>query len=327
MDKADEPDPCCICQYKNSENRINFSQVAWIYKDCTGFSRKINRSGNQKICQLCYKNLIRLQAFRKRCLRTEIELENQIENDEIDYEFTMKCRICLIDNAKDELKIQQFSELFEFCSGFSLQESNILLNMCEDCFNDMKFLEIFIEKYELMEARLRNVRYEELIYYCQAPTKEEKIKEYLHEQQLLIRFEENYQNLCEIQSKDVQICNVCGFITNSKYNLSRHIDVKHNPEEFVYFCEHCPKVTFKKKQYLWIHMKQKHLGKRKSYMCVHCGRTFYSCDSHYYHVLRKHTKPEDYKFKCHICPRNFITNSILTQHINIHLGRYFFFVI
>lgn len=315
-----EIEPCCVCNYENSRNKINFLEVAAIYKECTGFYRETTE--NQKICQLCYKNLIRLQAFRKRCLRTEIEIENHIENDEIDYEFTMKCRICLIDDSKDELRVHQYSELFKYCSGFPLEENNILLNMCQDCFDDMKFLEVFIEKYELMEAQLRNVKYEELHFFCSSPTKEQKIKAYIQEQLSLIKFEEYYyENFYEIEPKDVQICSVCGFVTNNKYNLARHMDVKHNPEEFVFFCDHCPNITFRKKQYLWIHMKQKHLGRRKSYMCEHCGETFNSCDSHYYHVLRKHTKPENYKFKCHICPRNFITNSLLTQHINIHLGK------
>ena len=83
-----------------------------------------------------------------------------------------------------------------------------------------------------------------------------------------------------------EFCDICGKKCNGKYDLAKHVEV-HN--------------------------------EGLSYLCKYCGKKFKSKQNMTRHTMQVH---EDYNlnFKCQQCGRGFQSNSLLSDHMNVHLG-------
>ncbi len=67
-------------------------------------------------------------------------------------------------------------------------------------------------------------------------------------------------------------CGECGKVLSNAFNLSRHVKLKHNPNNPMYNCPHCPK-SFKDEDYLIGHIKGLH-ELDDAYKCTECGKRF-----------------------------------------------------
>ncbi|KAL8586373.1 hypothetical protein ACOMHN_022988 [Nucella lapillus] len=87
-------------------------------------------------------------------------------------------------------------------------------------------------------------------------------------------------------------CSLCGYVTNSKKSLARHVSLRHF-RQGDFACGECGKV-FQTKLYLNQHMKSH--GERK-YMCEVCGQKFL-----YKHHLPRHQQAVHGAITCYNIP-------------------------
>ncbi|XP_054277321.1 zinc finger protein 25-like isoform X1 [Macrosteles quadrilineatus] len=110
-------------------------------------------------------------------------------------------------------------------------------------------------------------------------------------------------------------CNTCGYLTNDKGNLKKHVYL--HEEKFCFHCEIC-NVSFKEKGGLTNHRKQAH-STEKPYKCVKCDSSFKTKTNLVYHIEVHHNSTEE-KFPCDICNMEFKRKCYLTRHQETHTG-------
>ncbi len=111
-------------------------------------------------------------------------------------------------------------------------------------------------------------------------------------------------------------CTQCDVVSKNNSNLTKHIQVKHDPNgnlsaEFICSFENCGK-TFTTIRYLKNHEKS---HQDRSIECPHCSKTYANPYALKSHVNRVHDKMK--KVSCALCEKNFLTNQEKKSHMDL----------
>ncbi|EDV37868.1 uncharacterized protein Dana_GF13673 [Drosophila ananassae] len=111
-------------------------------------------------------------------------------------------------------------------------------------------------------------------------------------------------------------CTLCELNFDRRCHLQQHIQRVHMSKAFA--CDICSR-SFAFSSQLAIH-KQTHDEKHvaKPFVCEFCGKSFKQKIQMTTHVTAVHTKIR--AFKCHICPKDFLTKRDLKDHVKAHLN-------
>ena len=110
-------------------------------------------------------------------------------------------------------------------------------------------------------------------------------------------------------SRSKHICDKCGIVCSTKFNLSVHLKVHTNVKPFV--CELCNK-SFLRNDFLDNHMEVVH--KKNKPKCDICGKKFSRMD-----VLKRHEKMHmNVSFDCKFCMKSFTRKDRLLAHKRTH---------
>lgn len=147
-------------------------------------------------------------------------------------------------------------------------------------------------------------------------------------------------------------CQVCTEVYDSKYRLTRHLNIQHKigeaksyiclgcgkkfasawslaqheatfhekkPKEKRHSCTICSKAFFRRDQ-LRYHMNTHLPEAEKPLKCKHCGKGFSGLNTLKYHE-REHTNPEKNMCYCDICGKAFKYSGSLKDHKILHTGK------
>ncbi|XP_053965769.1 zinc finger protein 816-like [Anastrepha ludens] len=98
-------------------------------------------------------------------------------------------------------------------------------------------------------------------------------------------------------------------------NLKREHEVRAHTKEFEWFCPFCAK-GFANRRDMEIHQ-MVHTGERKN-ICEHCGKGFRLKHQMTEHVKIMHERLR--RFKCTMCPKDFLRKRVLDDHMRAHLN-------
>ena len=132
---------------------------------------------------------------------------------------------------------------------------------------------------------------------------------------LEIRLEKGTKNLIKYDEKGESMiyeCATCGRTFTNKREFRGHMVIHSTVRD--HKCDVCGK-AFKRKSELKSHM-QLHSGIKRS--CDECNFVTTSREALRYHVRRMHL--QDFRYKCDVCEKSFMSNSELKDHKNRHLG-------
>ncbi|XP_077295507.1 uncharacterized protein LOC143917796 [Arctopsyche grandis] len=107
------------------------------------------------------------------------------------------------------------------------------------------------------------------------------------------------------------ICHVCGRFYPSIEHMKLHAKT-HEMKKYIKTCEICNK-TFKGSHYLWMHMRT-HSDFKHLHKCPHCSERFTTYYMRAKHLMDVHND-EPNKFKCKLCPKQYLMSSALTAHV------------
>ncbi|XP_017132908.1 myoneurin [Drosophila elegans] len=111
-------------------------------------------------------------------------------------------------------------------------------------------------------------------------------------------------------------CALCELNFDRRCHLQQHIQRVHMSKAFV--CDICSR-SFAFGNQLAIHKRthdEKHVA--KPFVCEFCGKSFKQKIQMTTHVTAVHTKIR--AFKCHMCPKDFLTKRDLKDHVKAHLN-------
>ncbi|XP_065370448.1 zinc finger protein 93-like isoform X4 [Calliphora vicina] len=163
----------------------------------------------------------------------------------------------------------------------------------------------------------------------------------------LVKCYENYLKMCkflpEKRLKVKIVCSICNKNFYTENNFKYHLSKVHQVGEFSFQCDQCGKKLVSKSA-LQCHTQRVHSGKKypcefcgklfaipselrihtlvhtaeKPHVCELCGKGFRLRNNLGLHVTRMHTKIR--AFKCTMCPKDFLKNGDLKDHIKTHLN-------
>ncbi|KAI8127113.1 Zinc finger protein 208 [Lucilia cuprina] len=158
---------------------------------------------------------------------------------------------------------------------------------------------------------------------------------------------EKYLKMCKFmpakRSKEKIPCSMCEKVFYTEHNLKYHLTKVHKVGDFSFQCDLCGKKLVSKNAVLYhnlrVHVEKKYpcefCGKlyaipaelkvhtrihtaEKPHVCELCGKCFRLRNLLSLHVTRMHTKIR--AFKCTMCPKDFLKNTDLRDHMKSHLN-------
>ncbi|XP_037827375.1 zinc finger protein 732-like isoform X6 [Lucilia sericata] len=158
---------------------------------------------------------------------------------------------------------------------------------------------------------------------------------------------EKYLKMCKFmpakRSKEKIPCSMCEKVFYTEHNLKYHLTKVHKVGDFSFQCDLCGKKLVSKNAVLYhnlrVHVEKKYpcefCGKlyaipaelkvhtrihtaEKPHICELCGKCFRLRNLLSLHVTRMHTKIR--AFKCTMCPKDFLKNTDLRDHMKSHLN-------
>ncbi|XP_055921378.1 transcription factor Ouib-like [Eupeodes corollae] len=240
---------------------------------CGGIKLELREDLPKKVCSKCVTSLNISYEFRDLCQTTDLKLKEMLDSKDL----KLPSEDVNLD-IKDEPHFEYVSDLGKF-------ESLLLSERSNQSDSDVSL------STKVKQEKKKKVR------------KEPKVKK-----------EKNFpsRKVGRPRTKDSQICELCGNVYPTVYQLTMHR--RRHDSEKPFSCEICQK-KFANQQETNRHMRV-HTGDRP-FKCKYCDRTFGDRSTNIKHE-RIHTNERP--FKCDTCGKSFTYSNVLKNHLLTHTG-------
>ena len=215
-------------------------------------------------------------------------------------EFATKCKLCEIKKNTVEIKKD---ELISFLS-FNQEEDKFQCSICNVSTS------IRAEMYKHLRSMHRN----EVNTKAKEPQNNEDCDVSLCKKLYGVNRSKSWCQKCLKElpkkiKKERQLCPECG---KSVPSLKNHLRRMHSKEKFI--CDICSR------EYHNFELMQEHKrAVHEKVPCTECGKLI-GVKLMKRHIKSVHTPNNLKKFRCDTCGKGFVTNSFLSDHINVHTG-------
>lgn len=287
---------CRVCLAANQENDYTVEDVT-NYRNTTGFEIS-PEDLPRKICKNCCFTLQNFSQFKDDCKLVEERLQCVAEiKEEPDFEVFTEAFEEVFKSEADEEEEEALEVKHKIKKERKIKSTNSDTSgrpfQCDMC--DRAYLsKCSLRKHRNYKHRGKVALLE--CFYC--------VEVFDGGAARKAHIDEVHKNRDKNQSF---VCPYCGKLFKSKEYLKRHQENTH--EDALFYCDLCDcKQAIRGKVRLYEHMRYRHIKPPASNRlpCHICGRLFHHSSARKVHVLRAHTDPKLWPFKCSICGRRYV---------------------